>query len=497
MTTNARNAPSGNPLSLDRLPASVIRPGYEPARHGAGMVHLGLGSFHKAHQAVYADDALAAAGGDWRITGVSLRSTAPAAALEAQNGLFTVIETSAGGARARVIGSLARALSLTAGRAPALAALTAPETRIVSLTVTEKGYGIDRATGGVDQEHAAIAHDLENPHAPRGVAGLLVWALGERRRAGIPPFAVLCCDNLPDNGRMLRALLVDFARRAAPGLEAHIADEVAFPATMVDRITPAANAATLAKAQAMTGWRDQAAVETEAFRQWVIEDCFPGGRPRWEAGGAVFTSDVRPYEQMKLRMLNGTHSLLAYAGFLAGHACVRDAMADAALAALARRHLAAAAATLTPLPGVDFNAYADALAERFANPHLAHETRQIAMDGSEKLPQRILAPALAARRAGQPLDAFAFAVAAWMRHVLGRRDDGRAYRLEDPRAAALCSAVGGATEAAQIAARLLALPWLFPAALAQDAVWSEAVTRRLAVMQAAGMRAAIQREAET
>ena len=481
--------------TLEGLPPQVARPAYDRAACGAGIVHIGLGAFHKAHQAAYTDAALAAEPGDWRILGVSLRSRAPAEELTPQHGLYTLIERDAAGSSARVIGAIARALSLGPDRGAILAALTDPATRIVTLTVTEKGYGIDRATGGVDLSHPVIAADLDSPEDPQGVAGLLVWALGRRRAADIPPFTLLCCDNLPENGKMLKSLLVDFALRADPPLASHIASDVACPSTMVDRITPARTEATLAEAARLTGHEDRAAVETERFTQWVIEDDFPTGRPAWEAGGALFVTDVAPYEKMKLRMLNGAHSMLAYAGFLAGHEYVRDAMGDGALVRLIRRQLAAASRSLPPLEGVDLGAYAEALIRRFANPHLAHETWQIAMDGTEKLPQRILAPATEALEAGAPLDAFAFATAAWMRYALGRREDGTRYALRDPREAALGAALEGLTGAGAVAARLLALPGLFPDKLRESAAWQEAVTARLDVMLAQGMRAAIDREA--
>lgn len=480
--------------TLEGLPEPVAQPGYRPADHGTGIVHLGLGAFHKAHQAAATDTALAASGGDWRICGVSLRSPEAAAQLGPQNGLYTLIERSASDSRARVIGAISQALCLGPDRAQVQAALTAPATRIVSLTVTEKGYGIDRATGGADPSHPAIAHDLAQPEAPIGVAGLLVRALAARRAAGTPPFTVLCCDNLPENGRMLRGLLTDFARRTAPDMAGFIATEVAFPSTMVDRITPAATPETLAAAEALIGRTDAAAIETEAFTQWVIEDHFPTGRPAWEAAGAMFVADVTPYEEMKLRMLNGAHSMLAYAGFLAGHRHVADVMQDAPLAALVRRHLAAAAATLPPLPGVDTAAYAEALCTRFSNPHLKHATYQIAMDGTEKLPQRLLAPAVDALSAGQPPAPFAFAIAAWMRYATGHGEAGEAYALRDPREAELAARAAGASTPEALADALFALPGLFPATLAGDAAFRQAVTERLGRMARQGIRAAISAE---
>ncbi|AXS39714.1 mannitol dehydrogenase family protein [Breoghania sp. L-A4] len=452
-------------VSVDDIAAGVRRPAYRPEDHAAGIVHLGIGAFHRAHQAVYTDDALAASGGDWRIIGVSLRGTAAADALNPQNGLYTLIERGEGEASGRIIASLDRVIAATRKPGAALAAMTDPAIRIVSLTVTEKAYGIDRAAGGLDESHSAVAYDLGDPRAPSGVLGLLVEALRLRREAGTPPFTVLCCDNLPDNGALLRLGVVDFASRVDPGLAAWIETSVAFPATMVDRITPAVTPAALADTARMTGRDDQAAIETEVFTQWVIEDHFPQGRPNWEAGGAIFVADVAPYERMKLRMLNGTHSMLAYAGFLAGHTLVRDAMADPALSALVTRHLKAAAATLAPLPGIDLTAYAASLAARFRNPSIAHETYQIAMDGTEKLPQRLLQPALVAMEQRQDIRPFAFAVACWMRYCLGRTDDGVAYALRDPREQHIQAALArvDTRDPAAIAGTLHALPGVFPA----------------------------------
>lgn len=485
-----------SPASLAQMPAGVARPRYVPARHGAGIVHLGVGAFHRAHQAVYTDAALAAAAGDWRIDGIALRSPRIADELNPQEGLYTLIERGEDGAAARIIGSIRRVIAAARDPDATLAALSAPETRIVSLTVTEKAYGIDRARGCVDLNHPAIAADLARPHRPEGVLGLLCEGLRLRRERGLPPFTVLCCDNLPDNGGLLRLGLTDFAARLDRSLSAWIEAEVACPSTMVDRITPAPTGETRALAQTLTGLVDLAAVETEPFAQWVIEDRFPSGRPAWEQAGAIFTADVRPFEAMKLRMLNGSHSLMAYAGLLCGHRHVRDVMRDAALTGLVRRHLAAAAATLDPAVGIDLGHYADALMRRFANPAIAHELAQIAMDGTEKLPQRILEPALHALTHGQPLRPFAFAVAAWMRYCLGRRDDGTHHDLQDPRAEAIAAATRGAGgDVRAIVRGLSALPGLFPARLAQDAGWQQAVEDSLSGMMRQGMAAAVRAEA--
>ncbi|PHP67681.1 D-mannonate oxidoreductase [Zhengella mangrovi] len=472
-------------------------PGYDPAAHGCGIVHLGAGAFHRAHQAVCTDDALARSGGDWRIVGVSLRGTGVADALNPQNGLYTLIERGAEGTRARVLASIDRVVAASRDRTALLAAMTDPRTRIVSLTVTEKAYGIDRTAMDADAGHPAVAADLLHPHAPQGVLGLIVEGLRLRRIAGTPPFTVLCCDNLPDNGALLAAGVVGFARRIDPDLAEWIAGNVAFPSSMVDRITPAATDETRAEAGRQTGCDDHGAIETEAFTQWVIEDRFPAGRPDWEAGGALFVADVKPYEQMKLRMLNGAHSMLAYAGFLSGHVHVRDVMGNAALVKLIERHMRAAAATLPPLQGIDLETYRADLLARFGNPAIAHQTFQIAMDGTEKLPQRILGPAAETLATGGNLRPFAFAVAAWMRYCLGRGEDGTSYALRDPREAGIASAVDGKATAEGISAALHALPGLFPQPLSTDPSWRAAVTDALATMLRVGMAAAIDREAGT
>jgi fructuronate reductase len=482
--------------ALAALPPDVRRPGYHPARPGCGIVHIGVGAFHRAHQAVYTDDALAADGGDWRITGVSLRSLDVAEALNPQDGLYTLLERGPHGTAARIIGGVSRVIVAPQEPGAALAAMAAPETRIVSLTVTEKAYGIDRAANDIDPAHPSIAPDLHTPRKPAGAVGLLAEALRMRREAGLTPFTALCCDNLPENGALLRAGVLDFSRRTEPALADWIAGAVAFPSTMVDRITPAPTAATLAEVARRIGFEDAGAVETEAFSQWVIEDRFSAGRPAWEVGGAIFVEDVAPYERMKLRMLNGTHSMLAYAGFLSGHRYVRDVLGDPTLARLVARHLTAAAGTLAPLAGIDLDAYARALAGRFANPAIAHETYQIAMDGTEKLPQRIVTPAVEVAARGGDLRSFAFAAAGWMRYALGRTDSGERYALRDPREAEIARTIakcGGSPR--EIVAALHALPGLFPHELVGHPAWTDEVADILGVMLERGMAGAVTEEA--
>ncbi|MEP2029789.1 MAG: mannitol dehydrogenase family protein [Paracoccaceae bacterium] len=465
-------------LSVDQIiRGSAETPAYDPANHQVGIVHLGPGAFHRAHQAVYTDTALAAEGGDWRITGVSLRSTDTADQLNPQNGLYTVLGRATSGTTARVIAALDKVLVGPRDGDAILEAMETPQTRIVSLTVTEKAYGINRRTYRADLDHPAVNADLMTPQTPTGVLGFITEALRRRRANGVAPFTVLSCDNLPENGKLLHSGVLDFARRIDPDLSDWIEKEVAFPSTMVDRITPASTQETYDDAHALTGCRDLAAVETEPFSQWVIEDRFTSGRPAWEAGGAIFVKDVQPYELMKLRMLNGAHSMLAYLGVMMGCTYVRDVMARPELAQLVERHIGAAQATLPKLAGVDLDEYRHELMARFANRAIAHRTGQIAMDGTEKLPQRIFSPACDALQMGSDISPFAFSVAVWM--FFCASNGGSCGGLNDPRVNEITQCLQTATSPQQISDALHGLPGLFPEMLKQSSDWRQAVTSNL------------------
>lgn len=476
--------------NLANLPAGVKRPTYDRDALGFGILHLGLGAFHRAHQAVYTDDALAAEQGNWRIRGANLRSRDVAEALNQQNGLYSVLERSDGD-RIRVIGAHGPAI----GGDPAAILKVAcdPAIRILSLTVSEKAYGIDRDQMDIDPTHPAVIADLAAPRAPQGVLGIITAALAARHTAGHSPLTILCCDNLPDNGPLLRAGVLGLARRYDPDLAARIADQVAFPATMVDRITPAVTDHTLADVERLTRYRDLAAVETEPFSQWVIEDHFPQGRPAWEAGNAQFARDVRPHEAMKLRMLNGSHSLIAYLGQVLGLRYVRDVVADDRLAALISRHMRMAASTLPRGAGLEPTSYAKALESRFANPAIAHETRQIAMDATQKLPQRWFAPAVELLEVGGDVQPYAFATAVWLDWLgdLAKRGE----KPNDPHGDALRDLArrAGPNENALVLG-VLSLPGLAPAALSQNADFTHAVGRAIARIRHDGLRVAIAAE---
>ncbi|GGA62008.1 mannitol dehydrogenase family protein [Pelagibacterium lentulum] len=472
-----------------KLPDSVTSAGYAPDRHGVGIVHLGLGAFHRAHQAWYTDSAIAAAGGNWRILGVSLRTADAANALNLQDGRYCLIERGASRDTAQVIDALKGVLYAPEQGKELLAALSAETTRIVSLTITEKGYCRDVATGGLDRNNVSIVADLAGEKAyPVSAIGWIVKGLEARRAAGTKPFTVLSCDNLPDNGAVLRRVVLEFAEQVSSELRSWISENTSFPSTMVDRITPAQTTETRALAQRLCGYEDLAAIETEPFSQWVLEDNFCNGRPLWEKGGALFVSDIAAYETMKLRMLNGTHSMLAYAGALSDKIYVRDVMADPVLRSAVVRHMKVASRTVPPVPGVDLDSYADQLCTRFENPNIAHATRQIAMDGTQKLPQRIFAPAveiLADGLAG--LAPFAFATACWMAFVVRNL-----ATLSDPRADEIRSAIAGLQEPSDMVKAFIALPGLMPDALSGSAEWAGLVESLLVGLFDKGVQATSQ-----
>lgn len=460
---------------------------------GIGIVHFGVGAFHRAHQAVYTHDAIVKHGGDWRILGVNLQSTETVDALNSQDGIYSLTVRGSNETHVRLIKSIKTVEAASRGTDTLFEYLAKPEVRIVSMTVTEKAYGILRDEGSVDPQHKSIAHDLANPDEPKGIIGIITKGFKLRKAQGLKPFTVLCCDNLPQNGDLVRDGIIDFAKRIAdPELAKWIEEEGRFPNSMVDRITPASTKAFIEETATYLGANDLVPVETEAFSQWVIEDKFVDGCPRWSDVGVLFVDEVLPYENMKLRMLNGTHSLIAYVGFLSGHQYVRDVMSDEALIGLVKNHMAAAAQTLSPLKSVNFQDYAEQLIDRFKNPNIAHETYQIAMDGSQKMPQRIFEPALDALRLGASIKPFAYACAVWILYCSGTHEDGTTYALRDPRENELLDAhKSGEGNAQKIANTFFELPDLLPSELTGNAEWTNAVINYLAVIKENGLAASI------
>lgn len=481
-----------SPETLAALPADVRRPSYDRAALTTGIVHIGVGAFQRAHQAVYTDDALARDAGPWGIAGVSLRSPDTRDALAPQGGLYTVATRDAAGERLRVVGCLTELLVAPKDPAAVLERLTRPAVRIVTLTVTEKGYCHDPASGALNEEHPDIRHDLAEPGRPRSAIGFLAEALARRRAAGIEPFTVLSCDNLPSNGDTVARILRRFATLRDPALGAWVAERVAFPNSMVDRIVPATTDADRARVSAALGRDDAWPVVTEPFSQWVVEDRFPTGRPAWEREGVEMVADVHPYETMKLRLLNASHSTLAYLGGLAGHETVSDTMADPAFLRLVRGLMDEAGATLRLPPGTELERYKDALIERFRNPALRHRTAQIAMDGTQKLPQRLLGTIRDRLAAGAPIDRLALGVAGWMRHAAGTDEGGRPIDIHDPMADRLAEIAAAAGPSAdRLASALFGLTAVFGDDLPRDPRFTGPVTDALRRLFADGARAVV------
>jgi fructuronate reductase len=410
------------------LPASVQAPGYDRGCQAAGIVHIGIGAFHRAHQAVYTDDAMGAGDRNWGIIGVSLRSGDVAAQLNPQDGLYTVSTRSAAGSELRLIGAVQRVLVAADDPLAVIDAIAAPTTHVVSFTVTEKGY-LRRPDGSLDLREAAGSPSLDR---------FLAAGLAARKAAGLGGLTLLSCDNLAGNGAVLRGLMREYLAAYHPDLSVWFDGECTCPSTMVDRIVPATTDADRAAVAAELGARDEGAVVTEGFSQWVIEDHFAGPRPRWDAVGAELVADVAPYETAKLRMLNGAHSALAYIGLGAGHAFVHQAIGDPAIRPVIERLMRdEAAPTIDAAPGQNLAAYADALLDRFANPVLNHRLIQIAMDGSQKIPQRWLETLAWHQARGQHCPSLEAAIAAWIAFL---RSD---HPIDDPLADRLREAVVG------------------------------------------------------
>jgi fructuronate reductase len=427
----------------------------------------------------------------WGITAVAPRSIDIVRALAEQDCLYSVTSLDGDGDHTNVVGALA-AVRHAASDPPAIVALLAdPAVRIVTLTVTEKAYQLDPATGRLRAD-ADLTADLCSDRPPATVPGLVVRGLRERARAGAGPIALVSCDNLPSNGERLRGLVTQsFALAGADA--GWIVANVTFPSTMVDRIVPATTDETLARAERALGVTDAAAVAAEPFMQWVIEDAFPAGRPAWEAAGAILTDDVSPWEKLKLRALNGVHSALAYLGSLAGAATIAEALAIPGMAEVLARLVAEdVAPSFTPPPGVSVTAYGESVLTRFANPAIGHRTLQVAMDGSQKLPQRVLGTVVDRRRAGAEPRWAALVVAAWMHFVGGRSDSGAELPLDDPLAATIRAALAGNGSAVD---SLLGLTAVFPAELAGDETVRRLVSEWLAALSRDGVRATLRRAA--
>jgi len=461
------------------LPRQVVLPKYDRNTYGTGIIHFGIGAFHRAHQAIYTDTAMGVEGGNCGISGVSLRSPKVRDQLVPQDTLFIVVEKTDTAPRYRLVGSVGNVVFAPEDPEGLLLRMVNCKIRIVSLTITEKGYLHDPASGRLNQFDAGVQHDLENGETPRTAIGYLVKSLAKRRDAGIPPFTVLSCDNLPNNGHTLRTVVLDFAALIDDRLAQWIEREVAFPCSMVDRIVPAATEADRNQVECDLGVRDNAVVVTEPFSQWVMEDCFPEGKPAWEQAGAILSSEVRAFEIMKLRLLNGSHSTLAYLGYLAGKSSIAECMQWDALKLLITAMMNEEMLPTIRIPhGYDASSYIDALLDRFSNPGLHHMTWQIAMDGSQKLPQRLLDTVRDQLVTSKNINILSLAVAGWMRFVCGIDESGRPIEICDPMASEFVSRTRNFRDKPdETVTRLLDLSEIFSIDLPNDKIFCSLVKK--------------------
>ncbi len=457
-----------------------------------GIVHLGIGAFHRAHMAAYVDSLLVD-NPSWGIIGASLRRPDTRDALAPQDFLYTLAIRDASGTKCRVIGSILDVLDANTQRNQLIETMADSAIHIVSLTVTEKGYCHDPATGELDENHPDIVHDLAHPDAPVSAPGIIVKALELRHKRGLVPFTVMSCDNLPSNGKTAGRIVRRFAELS--GGDANFIEyvgAVSFPSTMIDRIVPATTDADREIVNKIIRLDDAWPIMTEPFTQWVIEDDFPAGRPPFETVGAELVEDVEPFELMKLRMLNGSHSTMAYLGYLSGYQYVSEAIADPAIHKLIHGLMTDEVMATLPMPRATLEAYRDQLLARFANPALKHRTWQIAMDGTQKLPQRLLGTIHDRLEKGQSIQRLALGVAAWMRYVTGIDEQGQPIDVKDPHAARLRAIADGAgRDAEKLAAGLLAVQEVFGTDLPGNAAFTGPVTNHLKSLLESGAKATV------
>ena len=460
--------------NLARISREVRRPAYDRRAVDIGIVHFGPGAFHRVHQAWFVEKLLA---NDprWGICAVSLRSPDVRDALVPQDGLYTLAALD-GTTSYQVIGALKQTLVAPEDPETVLEQLCAPRTRVVTMTVTEKGYCLG-SDGNLDMAHGDIRRDLRTPHSPTSLIGYLVEALRRRRATGIGPLTIVSCDNLVDNGSRLARAVLQLAEADDRNLARWIEDKVAFPRTMVDSITPATTDALRDRVTEVLGLTDRWPVQREGFVQWVIEDRSAGDIPDWASAGVIITDDVGAYDRAKLRLLNGAHSSLAYLGLLAGHETVAQAMEDVDLAAfIATMMKRDILPTLKAPRGLDLAVYIQAILKRFRNPAIRHALAQIAWDGSQKLPFRLLGTLQDNLRSGRPIDRLCVPIAAWMHFVRRKAADGE--QVVDPLAKRLFDIGRSCQNRAAVDLPLfLALDMVFAPELAGNELFSSALAR--------------------
>ena len=482
-----------NERNLARLANGRVRlPAYVRRGLKRGIVHIGVGGFHRAHQAVYTDEVIAAGGREWGVLGAGIlpQDARMRDALLPQDCLYSVLSKGRSGSEARVIGSLVEYCYGGASTAGVLEAMGAEDTRIISLTVTEEGYCYTPETRELDRNNSGVAHDLEIPGEPVTAVGCVTEALEQVRLRGATPPTILSCDNVPHNGDVLRRLVMELASSRRVELARFVERSVAFPNTMVDRITPITTNEHREELRREYGIDDAWPVVCEDFRQWIVEDRFTRGRPDWTIGGARFVADVVPYERMKIRLLNGAHMALSHLAYLAGHRDVDRAMADPDILAFVAGFIDEAMPTVGTVPGMDLGEYGKTLLERFANAAIRDQVLRLTMDSSKKIPNMLLLTLVDLLEAGGPAPHIAFANAAWIRFSSGTDEGGKQIPVEDRQAARLQEA---AAQCAVDARPFLSLAGIFPERVAAHAAYAARVSGYLRDMRAHGVRRTLRR----
>jgi mannitol 2-dehydrogenase len=479
--------------TLDDLPEEVDRPTYARDSLKAGIVHVGLGNFHRAHMALYLHDLFQqGADLDWAIVGAGVRAPdrAVRADLQAQDWLTTVCELDPSGDRAVVTGPMIDFLPVEDGNGPLIAKMSEPAIRIVSLTVTEGGYYIDAASGKFDPDHPDMVHDAAHPDAPRSVFGAMIAALKARRAAAVPPFTIMSCDNLPENGHVARATVLGLAARIDADLAGWIDANVAFPCAMVDRITPATSERERKMINDRYGIEDQRPITCESFRQWVLEDNFPAGRPAFEKVGVTLTPDVSPYELMKIRILNGGHAAMAYPSALMDihfvHEAAQHPLISGFLMKLEREEILP---NVPPVPGTDLDRYLAKVMERLENPGVADTIPRLCQDGSNRQPKFILPSTRDRLASGGSIEGLSLVSALWCRYLQGRSESGAKINIDDPATATLQE---HATRAEDDPKAFLAMRTIF-GDLAGDTRFADSFARHLTTLQSDGTAVVLQR----
>jgi mannitol 2-dehydrogenase len=481
-----------NAANLNLLDPKIQLPGYDRQKVGQSIMHVGVGGFHRAHQALYTDDLLGQ-GGDpqWGYCGVGLlkHDARIRDVMHSQNCLYTLVERSLEGDTARIIGSIVNFLFGPDDAQKVIEQMASPQTRIVSLTITEGGYYIDQSTGNLDEKNPDLQYDLAHPHEPRCSFGYLLEALDRRRLRGLPPFTLMSCDNIQSNGEVAKKMLTAFAELRDPVFRNWLSENCVFPNSMVDRITPATTDEHRTLVKEKFGIDDGWPVMTESFKQWVIEDHFISGRPAWESVGAQMTTDVLPYEKMKLRLLNASHQALCYIGMLLGYQLVHETMEDQDIKKLVEKMMDdEVTPLLSAVPGVDLTEYKKTLIERFRNPAIRDQLSRIGIYGSSGIPKFVLPSVEDQLQRGGPIKQLSFTVASWFRYLNGLDESGKEMPMLDPMAQTLRERAKGAGRNAR---QLLAMREIFSEALGNSPAFVKQVTDTLNSFYEVGARATL------